>query len=273
MTYTDKFGYLRDRYGELIHRQVAFEYYEAVWEEKFDLPFSEYEVHHINSEKQDNIPENLYIVLPEDHKKIHREQKRVRRRFKTHNEIDNFLSPKERKSYETPYREDNPLNYEPSPITYVEESISFSRYIIILLLIVLGIHLVVNYESKDSLPTEGVVTPEEDNFWDDLFKSEEDTPAVEEVVVVPPQPNRDFPPLKITRVWDGKHHIGTTRDFEIDIKNTINEVVEFILSYSSSGTIHEVEYTIQPLGTITHKGGYNQNKPFFEGNSVEIQFP
>jgi len=70
-TYHDEKGYLRDSYGRLIHRQIAYQQIYCKNREKYSKPFGEYVVHHIDENKKNNDVSNLLIMFPEDHKKIH----------------------------------------------------------------------------------------------------------------------------------------------------------------------------------------------------------
>lgn len=96
MVYEDKQGYLRDTYGDLIHRRIAYQqiyqknlkYYESrygkgVWEELA--------VHHINGIKKDNAIPNLFICSQKEHDLIHSKQIENKKRFSDKYEIQFFL--------------------------------------------------------------------------------------------------------------------------------------------------------------------------------------
>ena len=95
-TYIDEKGYLRDTYGKLIHRQIAYQLYLKKLG-KYHLPFPQYDVHHINSDKLDNDEDNLYICLRDQHDKIHKYQKEHGNEFKTEEEINIFLNKEPKK--------------------------------------------------------------------------------------------------------------------------------------------------------------------------------
>ena len=70
--YTDIYGYHRNRLTQtLIHREIAYHEIYLKHREKYTLPFSSYQVHHINGKKTDNRPENLMIVTEAHHRKLH----------------------------------------------------------------------------------------------------------------------------------------------------------------------------------------------------------
>jgi len=97
MSYEDRNGYLRDSYGDLIHRSVAYQ--ELYKSNDYDLPFRELDVHHIDTNKKNNNSDNLLICSREDHDKIHKEQKNNRKKFKNKEEIDKFLEGYELKEF------------------------------------------------------------------------------------------------------------------------------------------------------------------------------
>jgi len=97
MTYVDDKGYLRDTYGKLIHRQIAYQKIYEKNQHKYEDYFKKLDVHHVDGDKQNNKVVNLFICSHEDHKRIHKEQKRKLQKFKTKTEINRFLKTKEKK--------------------------------------------------------------------------------------------------------------------------------------------------------------------------------
>lgn len=65
--YKSSHGYVRLRW--LVAPQVYVEEYEHRL--NAGRPSSRFDVHHINGDKQDNRPENLKVVTPDEHRKIH----------------------------------------------------------------------------------------------------------------------------------------------------------------------------------------------------------
>ncbi|MBT4604752.1 hypothetical protein HOC01_03870 [archaeon] len=72
-SYTDKHGYKRDGvpHSNLTHRQVAYKQIYLKHRNKFPLPFSRYQVHHIDENKRNNRVSNLKIVTREEHEELH----------------------------------------------------------------------------------------------------------------------------------------------------------------------------------------------------------
>ncbi len=68
-TYTDNNGY--ERHSNLVHRQKAYEQIYKKNRHKYTRPFSEYVIHHKDGNKRNNNIENLEILLPEEHERIH----------------------------------------------------------------------------------------------------------------------------------------------------------------------------------------------------------
>ncbi len=60
-TYTDK--------PRLTHRKVAYEFLYDRW--TYSLPFKKYVVHHKDKNKLNNSVDNLQILLPKEHSKLH----------------------------------------------------------------------------------------------------------------------------------------------------------------------------------------------------------
>ena len=71
--YVDKNGYKRGdpKHSDLIHRQIAYKEIYLKRKEEFPKPFSFYQVHHIDNNKQNNDVSNLMLLSKEDHEKIH----------------------------------------------------------------------------------------------------------------------------------------------------------------------------------------------------------
>lgn len=73
MTYKDERGYER-KHSNAVHRQRAYHHIYLKNRKKYPLPFSAYEVHHIDFDKTNNRMSNLAILTPEEHDKIHDEE-------------------------------------------------------------------------------------------------------------------------------------------------------------------------------------------------------
>ena len=71
--YQDENGYLRREleHSSLIHRQVAYREIYLRKKHLYPLKFSDYQVHHIDGNKQNNGHYNLLLLTREDHEKIH----------------------------------------------------------------------------------------------------------------------------------------------------------------------------------------------------------
>ena len=78
-------------HSNLIHRQIAYSEIYLKNRKKYPKKFSEYVVHHINTNKEDFSVRNLYLCSKEEHNAIHEEQKKNLKRFKTKKELDEFL--------------------------------------------------------------------------------------------------------------------------------------------------------------------------------------
>jgi hypothetical protein len=73
-TYIDKDGYPREvetEHSNLVHRRIAYKEIYLKNKEDYALPFSEYVVHHIDGRKKNNDVENLMVLTPKQHRKIH----------------------------------------------------------------------------------------------------------------------------------------------------------------------------------------------------------
>lgn len=75
MTYRDKRGYERE-HSDAVHRHRAYHHIYLKDRKKYTLPFSAYEVHHIDGDKTNNRMENLAVLTPEEHDKAHEEMER-----------------------------------------------------------------------------------------------------------------------------------------------------------------------------------------------------
>ncbi len=77
-SHTDNKGYERRGYSTLIHRQIAFHQIYKKNRDKYSLPFSKYQVHHKDKNKQNNNLSNLELIERESHEKIHKIEIRER---------------------------------------------------------------------------------------------------------------------------------------------------------------------------------------------------
>jgi len=66
----DSRGYLRNGFGRLIHRDIAYRFLYN-FPHQHPLRFSEYQIHHKDLNKLNNAIENLEILTPQQHKKVH----------------------------------------------------------------------------------------------------------------------------------------------------------------------------------------------------------
>lgn len=70
--YVDSKGYLRYKKDKvLVHRRIAFNDIYLKNRDRYDLPFSCYQVHHLDKNIRNNHPFNLELVPVKDHEKIH----------------------------------------------------------------------------------------------------------------------------------------------------------------------------------------------------------
>lgn len=70
-------GYeVEDKEEEFIHRKRAYHIY-LENRNKYPLPYSAYEVHHIDFDKTNNKVSNLQILTPTEHDKLHEEHDKL----------------------------------------------------------------------------------------------------------------------------------------------------------------------------------------------------
>ena len=72
MSYKDKKGYKRE-HSNAVHRHRAYHHIYLKNRKKYPLPFSAYEVHHIDGDKTNNRMNNLDVLTPDEHDKKHDE--------------------------------------------------------------------------------------------------------------------------------------------------------------------------------------------------------
>jgi hypothetical protein len=97
--YTDDNGYKRGlvrAHSDLISRQVAYLELYLNNRSKYPLPFSKYVVHHINTTKEDNEINNLFICTEREHNLIHEYQIANRKKFSNREQLEKFLEETER---------------------------------------------------------------------------------------------------------------------------------------------------------------------------------
>jgi len=96
--YTDEKGYEREvevEHSNLVHRDIAYKDIYLKNREKYPLPFSEYDVHHIDGNKKNNNVENLIPLTREQHESVHEFERRLQIKFKSRQEIFEFLEDEE----------------------------------------------------------------------------------------------------------------------------------------------------------------------------------
>lgn len=70
--YKDTSGYIREReHSDLVHRNIAYEQIYRKNRDKYPLPFRKYVVHHKDGNKENYDVNNLEVLLPYEHEKIH----------------------------------------------------------------------------------------------------------------------------------------------------------------------------------------------------------
>ena len=69
----DKRGYVRNGYGRLVHRDIAYHYLykEGYKNGIYSQRFGSYDIHHIDRNKRNNHPSNLQILTREEHREVH----------------------------------------------------------------------------------------------------------------------------------------------------------------------------------------------------------
>lgn len=71
-TYVDGRGYKRYKDSDkLVHRHIAYKYVYSKERDKYNKPFSSYEIHHKNGNKLDNRKDNLELLLWNQHESEH----------------------------------------------------------------------------------------------------------------------------------------------------------------------------------------------------------
>jgi hypothetical protein len=79
--YEDKNGYVRENnHSNAWHRKVAYHKIYLKNKKKYKLPFSKYEIHHIDGDKKNNLVENLALLTTEEHIDLHQIVDKKRRR-------------------------------------------------------------------------------------------------------------------------------------------------------------------------------------------------
>ena len=86
--------YIVDEEGNQQSRVVARKYIYLKNRGKYPLKFGYYVVHHIDGDTFNNSIKNLYVCSKKEHNFIHYEQRRIKRKFQTSQEIEFFLAEK-----------------------------------------------------------------------------------------------------------------------------------------------------------------------------------
>ncbi len=70
--YEDEYGYIRENnHSNAWHRKVAYHKIYLKNRKKYKLPFSKYEIHHIDGDKKNNLIGNLALLTTEEHIDLH----------------------------------------------------------------------------------------------------------------------------------------------------------------------------------------------------------
>jgi hypothetical protein len=112
-------GYeIEDNKEEFIHRKRAYHIY-LENRDKYPLPYSAYEVHHIDFDKTNNKVSNLQILTPTEHDKIHEEH-------------DKLIKKQDEKELEEVINSNNFVNHINSRIIklFEENKYSFRKFAI-----------------------------------------------------------------------------------------------------------------------------------------------
>jgi hypothetical protein len=106
MSYMDRNGYQRTKqeHSNLVHRGRIYHVY-LENRDKYPLPFSAYEIHHIDFDKTNNKVSNLAILTPTEHDDIHDEEKQrakedEERRIRIQHEMNLSLAAQEKREKE-----------------------------------------------------------------------------------------------------------------------------------------------------------------------------
>jgi len=91
----DEKGYIRGDIAksDLISRQIAYKYIYQKNREEYPLPFSLYQVHHIDGNKLNNDPSNLQILTRPEHELLHSTQQ-VKGKSKLSKQIEHEIEIK-----------------------------------------------------------------------------------------------------------------------------------------------------------------------------------
>lgn len=148
MSYVDDMGYLRDSYGKLIHRKIAFQKIYQKNRRDYSLPFKEYIIHHRDGDKLNNKISNLQIMTQEEHQREHGLlEENDEEQFEQTTLIEPKEEPKKKEEYvEIPfYSEQIQI---PSDLT--KRGLSKVFFFLVILVIVVGGLLALDGETLDS---------------------------------------------------------------------------------------------------------------------------